>query len=85
MRVELKFTLFECNRDFIELRNGVKTNSPLLGKYCGNTAPPAIYADSGSVRIAFTANANWPFGTFNASFAAVPALHGGISCQYWQF
>ncbi|ETE57461.1 hypothetical protein L345_16823, partial [Ophiophagus hannah] len=42
--------------DFIEIRDGDNENADLLGKHCGNIAPPTITSSGPSVYIKFTSD-----------------------------
>ena len=33
------FLVFRCQYDFVQLRDGGTSNSPLLGQHCGTTRP----------------------------------------------
>ncbi|XP_054719322.1 cubilin-like [Uloborus diversus] len=41
----------DCNFDYLEIRNGAYTTSPLLGKFCGNTIPSTIRSHSNILRL----------------------------------
>ncbi|XP_032222850.1 uncharacterized protein LOC116604499 [Nematostella vectensis] len=38
-----------CDSDYIELRSGLTEHAPLIGKYCGSTAPPPIKSSRSAV------------------------------------
>uniref|UniRef100_A0A8B9N9X7 Cubilin n=1 Tax=Accipiter nisus TaxID=211598 RepID=A0A8B9N9X7_9AVES len=43
----------QCSRDFLEVRNGSDVQSPLLGRFCGNTVPSPIFPQNHVVYIHF--------------------------------
>ena len=71
MGIQLVFTYFQleptsnCSQDYVELREG----STIMGKFCGNKLPPVVYADSGSIEIAFRSDGWNTDGGFLASFS----------------
>ncbi|KAM6461853.1 neuropilin-2 isoform 1-T1 [Liasis olivaceus] len=46
----------DCKYDFIEIRDGDSENADLLGKHCGNIAPPTITSSGPSLYIKFTSD-----------------------------
>ncbi|KAM3854464.1 neuropilin-2 isoform 2-T2 [Vipera latastei] len=46
----------DCKYDFIEIRDGDNENADLLGKHCGNIAPPTITSSGPSLYIKFTSD-----------------------------
>jgi gliding motility-associated-like protein len=57
--------------DFISFYNGPNTNSPLIGTFSGNTAPPTILANSGCLTIKFTSDANVTCGGWEAQWRTI--------------
>ena len=60
--VTLKFTAFDLEPastdgqtifDAVEIYNGITTSAPLLGRFSGNSLPPSITANSGSMLVRF--------------------------------
>ena len=49
-----------CSTDFLEIRDGMDPDSPLLGKFCGNTIgsdiPTSIQSTQQNLRISFRSN-----------------------------
>ncbi|XP_003786834.1 cubilin [Otolemur garnettii] len=43
----------ECRRDFLEIRNGNDSSSPLLGKYCGTLLPNPVFSQSNELYLRF--------------------------------
>ncbi|KAK2531299.1 Cubn [Columba livia] len=43
----------QCSRDFLEVRNGSDVQSPLLGRFCGNTVPSPIFPQNHVVYLRF--------------------------------
>ncbi|XP_005306110.1 neuropilin-2 isoform X2 [Chrysemys picta bellii] len=46
----------DCKYDFIEIRDGDSESADLLGKHCGNIAPPTIISSGSSLYIKFTSD-----------------------------
>ncbi|XP_025943911.1 neuropilin-2 [Apteryx rowi] len=46
----------DCKYDFIEIRDGDSEAADLLGKHCGNIAPPTIISSGSSLYIKFTSD-----------------------------
>lgn len=57
--VILTFTEFntEADKDIVKIYNGTSASAPLLGSYSGATLPPMMVANSGSMFITFTTDA----------------------------
>jgi len=47
-----------CDRDFVLIRNGRASDSPILGKYCGNNLPPSIISMGPYLWIEFHSDEN---------------------------
>uniref|UniRef100_A0A8C0FEB1 Cubilin n=1 Tax=Bubo bubo TaxID=30461 RepID=A0A8C0FEB1_BUBBB len=43
----------QCSHDFLEVRNGSDVQSPLLGRFCGNTVPSPIFPKNHVVYLRF--------------------------------
>ncbi|NXG01683.1 CUBN protein, partial [Sakesphorus luctuosus] len=43
----------QCSHDFLEVRNGSDVQSPLLGRFCGNTVPSPIFPQNHVVYLRF--------------------------------
>ncbi|XP_014605735.1 PREDICTED: cubilin-like [Polistes canadensis] len=48
-----------CHFDAVEIYDGDSTDSPLIGRYCGDNMPPTIKSNSNNVIIVFTSD--WSF------------------------
>ncbi|GAB0086814.1 Cubilin [Sergentomyia squamirostris] len=48
----------ECDFDFLEVRNGGRPDSPLVGKYCGTKIPPVIRSFSNQIYVKFSSDAS---------------------------
>lgn len=61
-----------CHGDYLEVRDGLDTSSPMLGgKYCGNKNPGEIYSTGSSIRLQFVSDASGTSHGFKARYAAV--------------
>ena len=58
-----------CNRDYVELRDGLDNTAPLLGRYCGSTRPATVYVASGSLQITFKSDDSQFYRGFEARFS----------------
>ena len=73
-QVALKFQSFEienhdnCVYDFLEIRDGDTSNSPLLGTYCGYKMPKDIKSTTNSLWIKFVSDGSVQKAGFSASF-----------------
>lgn len=57
-----------CNYDYVQLRNGNSSTSPLVGKYCGK-APPATFTSTGnSLYIKFVSDTSSTGNGFRLSY-----------------
>lgn len=78
LRLKLHFTNFDleshssCNYDYLELRDGSTSSSPLLGKYCGSVTPSITYASSGTLRLNFVSDGSMTKKGYRAIFQGVP-------------
>uniref|UniRef100_A0A4W4F6Q8 Cubilin n=1 Tax=Electrophorus electricus TaxID=8005 RepID=A0A4W4F6Q8_ELEEL len=50
---DLETTSASCNYDYLELYNGANAQAPLIGRFCGNTPPPASTTSGSSLYIVF--------------------------------
>ena len=58
-----------CDHDYVEVRGGLNTSAPLLGRYCGSTRPPTIYAANGLMQIIFKSDDSQFYSGFKAQFS----------------
>lgn len=77
LRLKLSFTAFQlegheqhCHYDWVEIWDDF--HSGTLDKFCGTTLPPAIYTNSGSIKIKFRTDAYGEQSGFRAVFATEP-------------
>ena len=52
----------DCDKDFVEIRNGEDVDAPLILKGCGNTKPDATTLLGSSVKITFKSGSYGAFG-----------------------
>uniref|UniRef100_A0A7G3AGB7 Cubilin n=1 Tax=Lutzomyia longipalpis TaxID=7200 RepID=A0A7G3AGB7_LUTLO len=63
-QIELKVKSFEleehgdCEFDFLEVRNGGKSDSPLIGKYCGTKIPGVIRSFANQLYVKFVSDSS---------------------------
>ncbi|KAJ7379470.1 Bone morphogenetic protein 1 [Desmophyllum pertusum] len=76
-RISLNFTAFglrrgsgKCRDEYVEVRDGHSKTSPLIGRYCGKRAPPAIWSSGSRLWIKYVSGEVVAKG-FRASYKAV--------------
>jgi len=71
-RVRVSFSNFAlegCPYDYVELRDGQTSYSPLLGKYCGSTSlPPALTTNSRYLYIRFVSDSSTTYSGFRLQY-----------------
>lgn len=87
-QIALGFEEFEleggvgCRFDFVEVRDGDSQYSPLLGRYCGNTAPLMMKGSSDKLWLRFHTNGFVTGRGFEATWTTeaqfVKPIQGGI-------
>ena len=58
--VTLKFTAFDfsksdpsCNKDYVEIRNGLTKHAPLIGRYCGDKMPAPVQSSGNGLWVRY--------------------------------
>ncbi|XP_041917184.1 inactive serine protease PAMR1 [Alosa sapidissima] len=89
MTVDLRFSMLSlefdhsCRYDYVEVRDGDRMDSPIIGRYCGSESPPPIISSGYSLHIRFVSDGYNNFDGFFATFqeasacSSSPCLHGG--------
>jgi tolkin protein len=73
-QVALKFQSFEieshdsCVYDYVEIRDGHVTDSPLIGVYCGYKLPPDIRSTGNKLLVKFVSDSSVQKAGFSATF-----------------
>uniref|UniRef100_A0A8C4TGW5 CUB domain-containing protein n=1 Tax=Erpetoichthys calabaricus TaxID=27687 RepID=A0A8C4TGW5_ERPCA len=57
-----------CSFDYLEVRDGSSETDPLIGKYCGTSAPPPITSSSNKLWIKFKSDSSVTRGGFRAIY-----------------
>ncbi|KAI4871253.1 hypothetical protein NFI96_019773 [Prochilodus magdalenae] len=60
-----------CYFDYVEVRDGATSSSPLIGKYCGNQVPPMLQSTQKHMYIAFKTDASVSNHGFTAEYGSV--------------
>ncbi|KAM7538912.1 hypothetical protein Aperf_G00000048657 [Anoplocephala perfoliata] len=60
-----------CTNDYVEVRDGYYSGSPLIGRYCGNTLPPMIISTKSRLWIEYRRSSNSRSNGFVAEYEAV--------------
>ena len=75
--VQLTFVDFDiegernCNYDSVEVRDGLLSYSPLLGKFCGNQSTFRVFSTSNKMFVLFKSDSSLNKKGFRAIFTAV--------------
>lgn len=76
-RITVTFTEFElesgrnCRFDFVEIRDGSRPDSPLIGRFCERNRPPVIRSASNVLLVRFRSDSSVTFGGFRAKYESV--------------
>lgn len=70
-----------CEFDFVELRDGESQDSPMLGRFCGNTAPLMIMGSSDRLWLRFHSNGLLSGRGFEATWTAESKTIESISSR----
>lgn len=82
-RISLFFYWFQledsrqCMNDFLEVRNGSSSSSPLLGKYCSNLLPNPIFSQSNELYLHFHSDDSDTHHGYEIIWASSPTGCGG--------
>ncbi|XP_023561215.1 cubilin [Octodon degus] len=66
-----------CAHDFLEIRNGSDSGSPLLGLYCGSLLPNPIFSQSGTVYLRFKTDGSISRSGYELTWTSSPSGCGG--------
>ncbi|KAF7484895.1 Hypothetical predicted protein [Marmota monax] len=66
-----------CAHDFLEVRNGSSSSSPLLGKYCGTLQPNPIFSQNNELYLRFKSNNIISSHGYEIIWASSPSGCGG--------
>uniref|UniRef100_A0A8D1YH74 CUB domain-containing protein n=1 Tax=Sus scrofa TaxID=9823 RepID=A0A8D1YH74_PIG len=66
-----------CTRDFLEVRNGSESTSPLLGKYCGTLLPNPIFSQSRDLYLRFKSDSATSGRGYEIIWTSSPSGCGG--------
>ncbi|XP_066539114.1 cubilin [Hoplias malabaricus] len=81
--VTLNFLTFDvegsagCYFDFVEVRDGATSSSPLIGRYCGSQIPTMLQSTQRHMHIAFSTDASVSNHGFTAEYASIIEGCGG--------
>lgn len=73
-RIQIKFTLFDleahsrCRFDYLELRDGDNSESPLINRFCGREIPRPVISTGNKVWIKFRADSSLTGLGFRAEY-----------------
>ena len=76
-KIELSFEFFnlsessECSEDYVEIRDGVFSSSPVIGKFCGAEKPPPVTSKDWDMRIEFRSLGKTKYPGFKASYKTI--------------
>ena len=81
-RISISFKSFSleedsaCRYDYVELRDGTASNSPLIGKFCGGNVPATYMSADNSLFVNFKSDVSESRAGFQAKWEWLP---GGVS------
>ncbi|KAM5338742.1 cubilin [Glossophaga mutica] len=67
----------ECRRDFLEVRNGSESTSPLLGTYCGTLLPNPIFSQNNELYLRFRSDGATSSRGYEITWTSSPFGCGG--------
>lgn len=67
----------QCQHDFLEVRNGSTSSSPLLNKYCGKLLPSPIFSPSNELYLRFKTDVSVTFPGYDIIWTSSPSGCGG--------
>jgi hypothetical protein len=73
-RIQIKFTLFDleahtrCRFDYLELRDGDNSESPLINRFCGREIPRPVVSTGNKVWVKFRADSTFTGQGFRAEY-----------------
>ncbi|XP_013797015.2 cubilin [Apteryx mantelli] len=67
----------QCSRDFLEVRNGSDGQSPLLGRFCGNTVPSPIFPKNHIVYLHFKSDTSVAHDGYEITWTSSSSGCGG--------
>ncbi|XP_076027535.1 cubilin [Genypterus blacodes] len=67
-----------CMFDYLEVRNGSTADSPLIGRFCGNTLPSPIFPQSNLLHLRFKSDYSHTRDGFQATWTSSPHGCGGV-------
>ncbi|KAM6162076.1 cubilin isoform 2-T2 [Erethizon dorsatum] len=68
----------DCVHDFLEIRNGSNSSSPLLGMYCGTLLPNPIFSQSSTLYLRFKSDGIISSHGYEITWTSSPSGCGGI-------
>ncbi|XP_062900253.1 cubilin isoform X2 [Mobula hypostoma] len=66
----------DCSFDYLEIRDGLLDQDPILRKYCGNESPPPLLTSGPTARIHFHSDKSNSGQGFYVTYIALPAEPG---------
>lgn len=72
--IELSFDFFnlsdsaDCSEDYVEVRDGLFSESQLIGKFCGSNKPSKITSDMWHLRVVFKSSGKMKYPGFKATY-----------------
>ncbi|XP_008147050.2 cubilin [Eptesicus fuscus] len=67
----------ECRHDFLEVRNGSDSSSPLLGTYCGTLLPNPIFSENNELYLRFKSDSATSSRGYEIIWTSSPSGCGG--------
>ncbi|XP_072174323.1 cubilin-like [Diadema setosum] len=67
-----------CDGDYIEIRDGLGSSAPFVGRFCGNKAPPVITLSGNKAYVVFHTDDTGAGSGFTMAYTSVDLPCGGI-------
>lgn len=67
----------ECTKDFLQMYDGVNSQSPVLGRFCGNTSLGSIISSDKMLYMFFSSNNNTESSGFELNWKMIDLVCGG--------
>nr|KAG5698139.1 hypothetical protein BaRGS_001734 [Batillaria attramentaria] len=69
----------DCGENYVEVRDGGISESPLLGRFCGNDIPSALTSTSSMMRIDYVTDGSSANGGFTATYSEEQPTCGSVT------
>lgn len=75
---------YMCQYDYVEVRDGDNSDSPIIKRFCGNERPAPIRSTGSSLHVLFRSDGSKNFDGFHAVFEEITGKkHNGKCSRDW--